>query len=130
MVSRRNTASRRPAGLSWQTRELRLALLAGTGFAVSLALVAYFAVSTTQSSSGQSTRPTAVHPGSSQDLTTGPILFMPVNGNTCRQRLIDNATGQIRDNGTVDCETALAQSSGKRLSGTRVEIIRDGFFKK
>jgi hypothetical protein len=55
---------------------------------------------------------------------------MPLNDNSCRQRLIDNATGQIHDNGTVDCEAALAQSSGRRLSGTRVDIIRDGFFKK
>jgi hypothetical protein len=43
-------------------------------------------------------------------LFSGSILFMPLSGDTCRQRLIDNATGQIRDNGLVDCATAKAET--------------------
>ena len=36
----------------------------------------------------------------------GSLLFSPFSDNTCRQSLIDNATGRIRDNGFVDCEVA------------------------
>src|SRR5208282_6864014 len=42
-------------------------------------------------------------------LLNGSVLFPPLSGNTCRQSLIDNATGQIRDNGFVDCDAAKAQ---------------------
>ena len=45
------------------------------------------------------------------DLATGSIIFVPILGNTCRKRLIDNATWQIRDYGPVDCRAALARPS-------------------
>src|SRR5262245_36373449 len=37
------------------------------------------------------------------ELATGSIIFVPIVGNTCRKKLIDNATWQIRDIGLVDC---------------------------
>ena len=64
------------------------------------------------------------------DLTTGSIIFVPIFGNECRQRLIDNATWQIRDNGVVDCNTALAQTThGRRIgwSAARIDVVRQGF---
>jgi hypothetical protein len=64
------------------------------------------------------------------NLTTGSILFVPVLGNRCRQRLIENATWRIRDGGVVDCETALSRpKSGGRLtwSAARVDVVREGF---
>jgi len=56
------------------------------------------------------------------------IIFVPILGNVCRKRLIDNATWRIRDIGFVSCRTALnprVQESG--WSGSRVDIIRHGF---
>ena len=67
------------------------------------------------------------------DLATGSIIFVPILGNTCRKKLIDNATWQIRDNGLVDCRAALAQGAhGNQLgwSASRVDVIRHGFYKR
>lgn len=43
---------------------------------------------------------------SEPELPNGSLLFSPFSNNTCRQSLIDNETGRIRDNGFVDCEAA------------------------
>ena len=62
------------------------------------------------------------------DLTTGSIVFVPLHGNRCRSRLIDNATWRIRDNGIVDCRAALSHSSPRlRWSAARVDVVRQGF---
>lgn len=71
---------------------------------------------------------TSAHGG--DDLTTGSIVFVPIFGNDCRRRLIDNATWQIRDNGVVDCNAALIQNTqGRRIgwSAARVDVVRQGF---
>ncbi len=67
------------------------------------------------------------------ELATGSILFFPVFGNRCRQRLIDNATWRISDAGEVDCKAALSEPASARApqwSASRVDVIRDGFRKK
>lgn len=67
------------------------------------------------------------------DLATGSIIFVPILGNTCRKKLIDNATWQIRDSGLVDCRAALARGAhGNQLgwSTSRVDIIRNGFYSR
>ncbi len=66
------------------------------------------------------------------DLTTGSILLVPRYGNECRLRLIENATWRIWDQGVVDCRTALEQSRSQThgWSAGRIEVIRDGFFKR
>jgi hypothetical protein len=67
------------------------------------------------------------------DLATGSIIFVPILGNTCRKKVIVNATWQIHDKGVVDCRAALAQGAyGNQLgwSATRVDIIRDAFNKR
>jgi hypothetical protein len=63
------------------------------------------------------------------EIYTGSILFMPDNGNICRQLLFDNHTGLFTDNGNVDCERAAYQSPAepKRWSAARVRVISDGF---
>jgi len=56
-----------------------------------------------------------------------------VLGNHCRKRAIDNATWQIRDDGVVNCDTALSQPARPRphaWSTARVGVIRDGFRRK
>ena len=70
---------------------------------------------------------------SDDDLATGSIIFVPILGNTCRKKLIDNATWQIRDYGAVDCRAALAGGAHGNESGwsaSRVDIIRHGFYKR
>jgi len=70
---------------------------------------------------------------SDDDLATGSIIFVPILGNTCRKRLIDNATWQIRDYGAVDCRAALSGGAHTNESGwsaSRVDIIRHGFYKR
>lgn len=67
-------------------------------------------------------------------LTTGSILFVPHQGNICRQRLIDNKTWLMRDKGYVICDEAVswnANTQGQPYSQvSRFDAIRGGFFKK
>jgi len=67
------------------------------------------------------------------NLLNGSILIFPDFGDICRQRLIDNATWQITDNGFVDCAAATAQNAqtwGKRMSEQRTIAIRNSFVNK
>ncbi len=67
---------------------------------------------------------------SEPEVPNGSLLFSPFSDNTCRQRLIDNATGQIRDNGFVDCEVAKSQNAQEwaTLTATkRAMAIRGSF---
>jgi hypothetical protein len=64
------------------------------------------------------------------ELASGPVLFLPRSGNDCRQRVIDNATWQMRDNGVVDCDAALLQNDAAVPRGgslSRTDAIRNGF---
>src|SRR5215207_9468508 len=45
-------------------------------------------------------------------LRSGPILFVPVEGNVCRRRVIDNQSWRIRDDGFVECDEAVTWNSG------------------
>jgi hypothetical protein len=65
------------------------------------------------------------------ELKTGSILLVSPTGNLCRERIIDNATGRIWNNGWVDCDEALAKAAnstaGNRSGGSRLDLIREGF---
>jgi hypothetical protein len=77
------------------------------------------------------TTPPAARDGN--HLATGPVLFVPPSGNRCRQRVIDNATWLMRDNGEVDCEAVLSPQMGavpREGSPARVDVIREIFRKK
>jgi hypothetical protein len=67
-------------------------------------------------------------------LATGSILFVPLEGNLCRKRLIDNKTWMMRDKGYVICDEAVswnANIQGQPYSPlSRVDAIRNGFAKK
>jgi len=72
----------------------------------------------------------AISRESEPELPNGSLLFPPFSDNTCRQSLIDNATGQIRDNGFVDCEVAKSQNAQEwaTLTATkRAMAIRGSF---
>jgi hypothetical protein len=64
-------------------------------------------------------------------LRSSPILFVPIEGNVCRRRVIDNQTWRIRDDGFVECDEAVTWNSGaenqKYFVTVRVDAIRAGF---
>jgi hypothetical protein len=61
----------------------------------------------------------------------GSVLFVPVQGNVCRKRVIDNATWRLRDDGYVTCDEAVtwnSEAQNQKYSVTeRVDQIRAGF---
>jgi hypothetical protein len=65
------------------------------------------------------------------ELQSGAILFVPVEGNVCRRRAIDNETWRLRDDGYVTCDEAVTWNSGaqsqKYFVAVRVDAIRAGF---
>lgn len=65
------------------------------------------------------------------EMQSGAILFVPVEGNVCRRRAIDNDTWRIRDDGFVACDEAVTWNSGaqsqKYFVAVRVDAIRAGF---
>jgi hypothetical protein len=68
-------------------------------------------------------------------LTTGSILFVPLQGNICRKRLIDNKTWLMRDKGYVVCDEAVSWNANTIPTTSysplaRVDAIRNGFVKK
>lgn len=118
-----------PSARGWLHRDdrqaLLLCMLVGAAF--------LFGMGTIFRASPAATSRTAVSKQADDDLSTGSIVFVPVVGERCQSRLIDNATWRIRDNGTVDCRTALSNTaSGPRLrwSTARVDVIRDGFTRR
>ena len=65
------------------------------------------------------------------ELQSGAILFVPIEGNVCRRRAIDNETWRLRDDGFVTCDEAVTWNSGasnqKYFVAVRVDQIRAGF---
>jgi hypothetical protein len=61
------------------------------------------------------------------ELRTGSMLIMNPDSSLCQQRTIDNDTWRIRNGTLVDCEDALAKAAGGPASGSRLELIREGF---
>lgn len=59
------------------------------------------------------------------------VLFVPLKGNVCRQRLLDNETWLIADAGFVTCDEAVTWNShypDTRFQFTeRIEQLRSGF---
>jgi hypothetical protein len=65
-----------------------------------------------------------------EEIYTGSILYMPDEGDVCRQILFDNHNGRFTDNGYVDCEQAAYQGSSdapRQWSAARLRVISSGF---
>jgi hypothetical protein len=106
--------------------DVRRAFLA-CGLVLALCIVAAVIGSWSQASS-----PAAQSRASNENnLSTGSMLVVSPNGNLCRERVINNATWQIRDKGAVDCVEALTKaaisSAEGRSGGSRIDIIRESF---
>ena len=107
--------------------EVRRAVLA-CGFVFGVCLAAVLIANWWQASTSRSARSQS---WTESDLSTGSLLVVAPNSSLCRQRTIDNSTWQIRDNGWVDCDEALAKSANAgtdpRTQGSRLDLIREGF---
>jgi len=68
------------------------------------------------------------------DLTTGSVLFVPLEGNLCRKRLIDNKTWFMRDKGYVICDEAVSWNATMQntpfTANKRLDAVRTGFQKR
>jgi uncharacterized membrane protein YczE len=66
-----------------------------------------------------------------EELKKGTVLFVPVHGNVCRQRWIDNATWTIRDGQDVLCDEAASWTVNTKPTdpsvSQRMDAVRDGF---
>jgi hypothetical protein len=71
----------------------------------------------------------AVAQPSDEEIYTGSILFVPYEGNNCRQNLFDNLTGRLWQSGFVPCDAAQTPSmpQTQQWSAARVDAIRSGF---
>lgn len=64
------------------------------------------------------------------EMFRGSILLTSHDGTLCQQRLIDNDTWRIRDNGLVNCAAAQAQNTERwheQMGDQRTTAIRDSF---
>jgi len=115
-----------------RTGDIPRAVIAGAALAGLFALASVIGSGLQGPSMREAVLARAAPQQSDDELTTGSIVFVPALGNTCRQNLIDNRTGEIRGNGTVPCNEALAGAPNRRSSGpgaNRIDIIRESFRK-
>ncbi len=64
------------------------------------------------------------------ELRVSPILFLPLDGDLCRRRWLDNATWMLADGGTVDCADAATANAGgteAQQQPPRFEMLSAGF---
>jgi hypothetical protein len=118
---------RPPAAARRFAVEVRRAVLA-CGFTFGVCVAAVLVANWWQASPSAASRS---RPSTESELSTGSLLFVAPYSSLCRQRTIDNSTWQIRDNGWVDCDEALAKSANAgtdpRTQGSRLDLIREGF---
>jgi hypothetical protein len=118
---------RPPAAARRFAVEIRRAVVA-CGLTLGVCLAAVLVASWWQTSPNRTARS---QPSTAAELSTGSLLFVAPYGSLCRQRTIDNSTWQIRDNGWVACNEALARSESPagetRTQGSRLDLIREGF---
>jgi hypothetical protein len=95
------------------------------------AIIAGSTASKTKDAAGANPNQNVAFMGTAGELQSGAILFVPVEGNICRRRLIDNDSWRIRDDGFVTCDEAVTWNSGaqsqKYFVAVRVDAIRSGF---
>jgi hypothetical protein len=68
--------------------------------------------------------------GGDNSPSTGSVVFMPLSGDQCRQRVIDNATWRITDNGTAECHAVLLPPTRTRAGQPptgRFDAFQDAF---
>ena len=105
---------------------LTAALFAG-GYAVQPQYMPEFLKTLTGAGRGGTKVATAAN---GNEVYTGSILYLPIEGSNCRQLTFDNRNGHFTDKGYVDCAQASEQSgisSPKQWSAARAKVISMGF---
>lgn len=70
-----------------------------------------------------------VQPGTVSESQAGLILFTSPNQDTCRQQFFDNTSGRQRDDGIVDCKSAIYKVKQNQIAA-RLNALGDGFRQK
>jgi hypothetical protein len=95
------------------------------------AIIASGTVAKLNGPGGNPGREMATYSDAAGELRRGAILFVPVEGNVCRRRMIDNETWRMRDDGFIECDEAVTWNSNaenqKYFVALRVDAIRAGF---
>ena len=98
---------------------------------LSAALAAAIIAGGTVAKTGRSSAGDMAYMAPAGSMQSGAILFVPLEGNVCRKRSIDNETWRMRDDGHVVCDEAVTWNSGaanqKYFVAVRVDAIRAGF---
>jgi hypothetical protein len=69
------------------------------------------------------------------ELRNGSLLFVPIGGNICRRRWIDNTTWTLRDGGEVECDREVSWNATvpelqSYQVGLRMDAVRSTFRNK
>jgi hypothetical protein len=130
MPTRAKTAHRRTPARPPQDGDRRRGIVVCASLSAFLALT-IFGASFAAKITPQSHAAYAAFLAEARALRSGAILFVPVEGNVCRRRLIDNETWQIKDGGEVVCNEAVSWNANapnqKYFVAVRVGAIRAGF---
>lgn len=98
---------------------------------LAIAMIASGTVAKNSGSSGGYLGREGNYASGSGELQSGAILYVPLEGNVCRKRAIDNESWRIRDDGYVVCDEAVTWNSSaqgqKYFVTVRVDAIRAGF---
>jgi hypothetical protein len=116
--------TRSPASIRWLVGDARRTVQVCAFVAVVSAAIGLVAI----------LAPPLVKPGhrvpTEAELRTGSMLIMNPASSLCETRTIDNDTWRIQNGSLVDCEDALAKAAGGPPSGSRIDLIREGFRRK
>ena len=122
-----DTIRGRKASAAGRAGDVRRAILAG-GFLLAVCVSAIVFAGWFRESLNPESRSPATRQA---ELSKGSMLVVSPTGELCRESIIDNSTGQVRNNGWVNCEQALAKAANPgadgRPQGSRLDIIREGF---
>ena len=133
MPTPRKTAAPVKRDVSWWRRDQQRGLAIAVSLAVVLgSLLAGYGVQVriADEAARKAHRAAQTAMATKEELRTGSVLYVPVDGNVCRQRWIDNATWLVSHEGAdVDCDEASnanAPNSAQQV-GARMEALRGGF---
>lgn len=123
----------RTASVHWIWRDLRLSFAVLVFGAFSFGAILYFNgwISPQHYWSGVQARPTVAPQVDNDELYTGSVIVVPSRGEQCWQLMFDNRTGTMRENGYVNCYTAVRQlveqQQSPAITSRRMQMIGSVF---
>ena len=115
---------------SWLLRDMRRAYVLLVLVAFVASFLSYFVDWSEKREAAMSSQPNNTDKDNGERRYTGSI-FIPTRGNLCRELMLDNRTGKMRDNGTVKCDEATPQFTTKNspegLDMMRLRAVGNAF---